>query len=116
MAESNSSWLQKDNSWLKMTAHGETRAQKGLLMKTMNEIMRRLPIKGSDGTIDLIEIDAIFYLEAQGDNTLIRTKRKKPYKSVQRLGVLAKKLPAPAFVRCLKTRPSLFYTGKLIES
>ncbi len=29
---------------------------------------------------------------------------------------LAKKLPAPSFVRCLKTRPSLFYTGKLIDS
>jgi len=62
--------------------------------------VRRLPVKYEDGTIDLIEIDGIFYLEAQGENTLIRTRRKKPYKSVQRLGELAKKLPAPAFVRC----------------
>ena len=57
-------------------------------------------MKGANGAIDLIESDAIYYLEAQGDDTLIRTKRKKPYKSVQRLGNLAKKLPAPAFVRC----------------
>lgn len=57
-------------------------------------------MKYEDDLIDLIEIDGIFYLEAQGENTLIRTRRKKPYKSVQRLGELAKKLPAPAFVRC----------------
>jgi DNA-binding LytR/AlgR family response regulator len=63
-------------------------------------IVRRLPVKYENGSIDLIEIDGIFYLEAPGENTLVRTKRKKPYKSVQRLGELAKKLPAPAFVRC----------------
>ena len=100
MAENDNSWLQKDDSWRKTTAHGEARAHKGLIMKTMNGIMRRLPIKGADGSIDLIEIDGIFYLEAQGENTIIRTKRKKTYKSVQRLGEMAKKLPAPAFVRC----------------
>jgi DNA-binding LytR/AlgR family response regulator len=66
----------------------------------MNGTVRRLPVKGADGAIELIEIDAIFYLEARGDDTLIRTKRQKPYKSVQRLGDLAKKLPSPAFVRC----------------
>lgn len=63
-------------------------------------VVKRLPVKDADGSIELIEIDGIFYLEAQGDNTLIQTKRKKPYKSVQRLGDLAKKLPIPAFVRC----------------
>jgi two-component system LytT family response regulator/two-component system response regulator LytT len=57
-------------------------------------------VKGADGSIDLIEIDSIFYLEAQGDDTLTRTTRKKPYHSIQRLGELAKKLSAPAFVRC----------------
>jgi len=63
-------------------------------------VVRRLPVKGTGGTIDLIEMDGIFYLEAKGDDTLIRTRRKKPYQSVQRLGELSKKLPAPAFVRC----------------
>jgi DNA-binding LytR/AlgR family response regulator len=66
----------------------------------MNGTVRRLPVKGADGAIELIEIDSIYCLEAQGDDTLIRTRRKKPYKSVQRLGDLAKKLPAPAFVSC----------------
>ena len=69
-------------------------------MKTMEGVVRRLPVKYANGSIDLIEIDGIFYLEAQGEDTLIRTKRKKPYKSVQRMGELAKKLPASAFVRC----------------
>jgi DNA-binding LytR/AlgR family response regulator len=66
----------------------------------MDGIVRRLPVKGADGSIDLIEIEGIFYLEARGEDTLVRTKRKKPYKSLQRLGELGKKLPAPAFVRC----------------
>jgi DNA-binding LytR/AlgR family response regulator len=63
-------------------------------------VVRRLPVKGKDGSIELIEIESIFYLEAKGHDTLIRTRRKKPYHSVQRLGELAKKLPTPAFVRC----------------
>ena len=63
-------------------------------------VVRRLPVKGKDGSIELIEIESIFYLEAKGHDTLIRTRRKKPYHSVQRLGELAKRLPTPAFVRC----------------
>jgi hypothetical protein len=39
-------------------------------------------------------IDGIFYLEAQEEDTLICTKLKKPYVSVQRLGELAKKVPS----------------------
>ena len=66
----------------------------------MDGIVKRLPVKGKDGSIDLIEIEGIFYLEAKGHDTLIRTRRKKPYLSVQRIQELARKLPAPAFVRC----------------
>jgi two-component system, LytTR family, response regulator LytT len=62
--------------------------------------MFKLPVKLADGSIDLIEADAIFYLEAKEGDTLIRTRRNKPYRSVQRLHELAKKLPAPAFVQC----------------
>ncbi len=63
-------------------------------------IVRRLPVKRADGSIDLIDVDGIFYLESKGHDTLIRTRRKKLYHSVQRIGELAKKLPAQAFVRC----------------
>ena len=69
-------------------------------MKTVDGTMLRLPVKRADGSIDLIEMNAIFYLEAKEGDTLIRTKRKKPYRSVQRLHELAKKLPTPAFVQC----------------
>ena len=48
-------------------------------------VVKRLAVKRSDGSIDLIEIEGIFYLEAIGHDTLIRTKRKKPYQSVQRI-------------------------------
>lgn len=69
-------------------------------MRTMGGIRQRLPVKGADGSIDLIEVDGIFYLEAQGGDTLIHTRRKKPYHCVQRLKELARKLPGPAFARC----------------
>jgi two-component system response regulator LytT len=64
------------------------------------KILEKLPVKNPNGSIDLIEIDSIFYLEAKEGDTLIRTKRKKPYRSVQRLHELAKKLPNPPFVQC----------------
>ena len=41
----------------------------------MDGVVRRLPVKGVHASIDLIEIDGIFYLEAKGHDTLIRTKR-----------------------------------------
>ncbi len=66
----------------------------------MSPILKRLPIRNGNGSIDLIEIDSIFYLETHKGDTLIRTKRKKPYRSVQRLHELAKKLPTPPFVQC----------------
>ena len=62
--------------------------------------MKRLPVKQANGSIVLIEIDSIFYLEAQGDDTLIRTRRQKMYRSVQPLGELAVKLPETSFVHC----------------
>jgi hypothetical protein len=46
-------------------------------MKMMDGVIRKLPVKYENGSIDLIEIDGIFYLEARGEKTLIRTRRKK---------------------------------------
>jgi hypothetical protein len=40
----------------------------------MTGIIHRLPVKHEGGSVDLIEIDGIFYLEAQRANTLIRVK------------------------------------------
>ena len=44
----------------------------------MEGTMRRLPVKCADGSIELIEVDAFYYLEAEQGDTLIRTKRKNP--------------------------------------
>jgi hypothetical protein len=62
-------------------------------MKMMDGIVRRLPVKCENGSIDRIELDGFFYLEAKGHDTLIRTRRKNSCKSVQRISELAKKLP-----------------------
>ena len=62
--------------------------------------IQKLPVKNTKGSIDLIEIDSIFYLEASSGDTIIHTKRKKPYRSVQRLHEIAQKLPSPPFVQC----------------
>jgi hypothetical protein len=43
---------------------------------TTDGVVKRLAVKRSDGSIDLIEIEGIFYLEAIGHDTLIRTKKK----------------------------------------
>ena len=69
-------------------------------MGILKGVLSRLPVKNPNGMIELIEIDSIFYLEADEGDTLIRTKRKKRYHSVERLSVLEKKLPSPPFVRC----------------
>ena len=69
-------------------------------MGVLKGVLSRLPIKGADGLIELVEVDSIFYLEAKEGDTLIRTKRKKLYHSVERLSALEKKLPRPPFVRC----------------
>jgi DNA-binding LytR/AlgR family response regulator len=69
-------------------------------MKKMGAAINKLPVKGADGSIELIEAGAIFYLEARQGDTLIRTRRKKPYRSVQRLHELAKRLSDAAFVQC----------------
>jgi hypothetical protein len=34
-------------------------------MKMMDGVVRRLPVKYENGSIDRIEIDGVFYLEAQ---------------------------------------------------
>jgi DNA-binding LytR/AlgR family response regulator len=69
-------------------------------MNAVQSAMRKLPAKRPDGAVDLIEVDAIFYLEASEGDTFIRTRPKTPYRCVQRLHELAKRLPAPPFVQC----------------
>ena len=60
----------------------------------------RFPVKRSDGIIELLELESIYYLEADGGDTLVRTARRKRYRSVQELGDIERFLPSPPFIRC----------------
>jgi hypothetical protein len=44
-------------------AHGEDQPHERLLRKMIDGIIRKPPVKGADGSIDLIEIDGIFILK-----------------------------------------------------
>ena len=62
--------------------------------------MKKLPVKRTDGSIVLIELESIYYLEASGDDTFIRTRRKKRYRSVEPLKAIASRLPKTPSVQC----------------
>jgi len=59
----------------------------------------RLPIKSEPGRIILLERDQIFYVEAEGDDSLIRTARVKLFRHVEPLEDVEARLPSPPFFR-----------------
>ena len=48
----------------------------------------------------LLEPESVFWLTTDGHDTLIRTRRKRLYRSTRRLADLARRLPSPPFFRC----------------
>ena len=59
----------------------------------------RFPVKSEPGRVVLLERDQIFYVEAEADNSLIRTARKKLYRHSERLDQVEDRLPSPPFFR-----------------
>ena len=59
----------------------------------------RFPIKSEPGRITLLERDQIFYVEAEGDDSLIRTARVKLFRHVEPLEEVEARLPSPPFFR-----------------
>ena len=59
----------------------------------------RFPIKSEPGRITLLERDQIFYVEAQGGDSLIRTARVKLFRHVEPLEEVQARLPSPPFFR-----------------
>lgn len=59
----------------------------------------RCPVKSEPGRVALLEKDQIFYVEAEADDTLIRTARKKRYRHGERLDQVEGRLPSPPFFR-----------------
>ncbi len=59
----------------------------------------RFPVKSEPGRVALLERDKIFYVEAEADDSLIRTARKKLYRHSERLDQVEARLPSPPFFR-----------------
>ena len=59
----------------------------------------RFPVKSEPGRVALLEKDKIFYVEAEADDSLIRTARKKRYRHSERLEEVEDRLPSPPFFR-----------------
>ena len=58
----------------------------------MRQYIEKLPLKEELGRVRLIEVSSIFYIELEGGDTIIKTKRKKLYKSKETLGEIEKRL------------------------
>ena len=61
---------------------------------------QRIPVTDSRDRTRFLEADEIYYLEADGHDTLVRTRRRTLYRSVKRLSELEALLPKPPFFRC----------------
>ena len=49
----------------------EAMIRKGSAMKMMDGVIRKLPVKYANGSIDLIEIDGIFYLKTRALSLMV---------------------------------------------
>ncbi len=67
----------------------------------------RFPVKSEPGRVALLEKDRIFYVEAEADDSLIRTARKKPYRHSERLEQVEARLPSPPLVATIDWSISL---------
>ena len=59
----------------------------------------RFPVKSEPGRVALLEKDQIFYVEAEADDSLIMTARKKLYRHSEGLYQVEGRLPSPPFFR-----------------
>lgn len=59
----------------------------------------RFPVKSRPGRVLLLDLEKIYYVEAKGDDCLIRTARRTVYKHVEPLDEVEVRLPSPPFFR-----------------
>jgi DNA-binding LytR/AlgR family response regulator len=67
---------------------------------TKTDVWRRLVVETRGGVSLLFDPSQVFYLEVDGHDTLVRTARKRPYRSTRRVADLLARLPTPPFFRC----------------
>jgi two-component system LytT family response regulator len=68
-------------------------------MGTGEHGLSRFPVKSRAGRVLLLDSDKIYYVEAAGDDSLIRTARARVYKHVEPLDEVQNRLPSPPFFR-----------------
>ena len=61
--------------------------------------LRRFPARGEPGRSILLDRDHIYYIKAEGEDSLIRTGRRKRYAHVEPLKKVESRLPSPPFFR-----------------
>ncbi len=61
---------------------------------------RRLAVETPKGATLLFDPSDVYYLQADGDDALLRTARRTPYRPTRRLPELLARLPSPPFFRC----------------
>ena len=61
--------------------------------------LKRFPVRREPGRIILLDREDIYYIEAKGDDSLIRTARKKRYPHVEPLETVEGLLPSQPFFR-----------------
>jgi len=65
----------------------------------METILRRFPARGEPGRAILLDREDIYFIEADGDDNLIRTARSKRYPHVEPVETAEGRLPSPPFFR-----------------
>jgi DNA-binding LytR/AlgR family response regulator len=68
-------------------------------MRTGEIGLSRFPVKSGAGRVFMLDRDKIYYVEADGDDSLIRTARRKTYKHIEPLDEVEARLPSPPFFR-----------------
>ena len=63
------------------------------------ESLKKFAVKTEPGRLVLVEWDQIFYIEAKGADSLIRTARKRTRRHVEPLHEVEPRLPSPPFFR-----------------
>ena len=61
--------------------------------------LKKFPLRMEPGRVRLLEWDKIFYIEAERDDSLVRTARKELYRHIEPLHDLEPRLPSPPFFR-----------------
>ena len=61
--------------------------------------LQRFPVRSQPGRAILLDREAIYYIEADGDDSLLRTARRKRCSHVEPLDTVESRLPSPPFFR-----------------